>query len=403
MFKTMLHGKKIKIAYFVPVFYEILFARFTKNFTGSLDKEKYEVCFVGQNIKKDFKTKLSKDVSISSLDFYAPIFIFKLPILFFKLIGYFKKEKPDIFVSSAYLLNIIPIMAKVFSGTKTKIILTEHNVFSLLAADAKKPLKRFAVQFILPYFMRIFYPMADAIVCVSKGVAEDIFQIIGRKDKVQVIYNPVFTNEIYGLAEGQVDHDWFLDPEISVILAAGRLVRQKDYPTLLRAFKIVLSKNSDCRLVILGEGILRQELENFASELGISEKVAFLGFVENQYKYIRGSSVFTLSSAHEGFGNPIVEAMALGTPIISTDCRSGPDEIIKNGRNGILVKVGDYNSLAGAILKVLENHSLRQGLCVEGKKRAKDFTFKVRVKEYENLFQKLTKNGASSFSDYRNF
>lgn len=383
----MENRKKIKIAYLNTIFYEILFARFAENFIHSLNKEKYAMSFIGVNVKESFNDRVSKDVFLTS--FYIPIKfpLFKLPIVLFKLMVHLKKEKPDILVSAAPLVNVISIMAKVISGAKTKVILTEHNVFSLLAADVLSPYKRFAARFILPFFMRIFYPQADALVCVSKGVAEDLCKVINYKNKVQVIYNPVFGGDIYGLSEEHVDHPWFLN-KTPIILAAGRLVSQKDYPTLLKSFKLVVRKKP-ARLIILGEGALREKLEDLILELGISENVAFLGFVDNQYKYIKRASVLVLSSAHEGFGNGIVDAMALGVPVISTDCKSGPNEIIEDGKSGILVPVGDYNAMSEAILKVLNSASLWQKLSLEGRKRAECFSFKTRVKEYEELFQKI--------------
>lgn len=380
----MENNRKIKIVYFIPFWHGIMMARWAGNVALNIDKEKYQLLFLGTKVDENFRNEISKNVLIKTLDNYHA------PTIFFKLVWYFNNEGPDIFISAAPHINIISIMAKIISGAKTKIIFTEHNVFSFLVLDIQNFYKRFVGRFILPRFMRIFYPMADAVVCVSRGVAEDLFKIIKNKNNIEVIYNPVFSDNLYDLAKEQVGHPWFLDSRIPIILAAGRLVKQKDYPTLLLAFKSVIQKKP-ARLVILGEGIERNKLENFSSEIGASNNVAFLGFVENQYKYMKGASVFVLSSAHEGFGNVIVEAMACGTPVISTDCKSGPNEIIKNGKNGILVPVGDCNALADAILMVLNNSYLAQQLSQEGKKRAEFFLFKTGIKKYEQVFQKILK------------
>ncbi len=374
--------KKIRIAYFIPIFQGIAMARWATNFSKNVDSKKYAISFIGAEIKESFKNEIPESVSVAIAD------NFYIPGVFFRLIGYLKKENPDILVSAAPHINTISVMAKIISGAKTKIVITEHNNFSLLVKNIRNPFRRFMGRFILPQFMRIFYPKADAVICVSKGVAEDLSKIIGHRDKIKVIYNPAISQGIYALSEEPVEHVWFSETKTPVILAAGRLVRQKDYPTLLRAVKLVLQKKS-VRLVILGEGAEREGLQGLCQELGISENTAFLGFVKNQYKYMKKADVFILSSIHEGFGNVIVEAMACGTPVIATNCKSGPNEIINDGKNGILVPVGDYNALAQAIIKVLDSPSLRQAIISEGERRAECFSFKAGVKNYEKVFDEV--------------
>ena len=143
------------------------------------------------------------------------------------------------------------------------------------------------------------------------------------------------------------------------------------------------------RMAILGEGKDRGTLEKLAKELGISDKVAFLGFQKNPFKYMKRATVFVLSSLHEGFGNVLVEAMACGTPVISTNCKSGPSEIIEDGKSGILVPVSDYQSLSKAIIKVLSDDSLRQKFSAEGLERVKHFSVQKNIRGYEKVFQEL--------------
>jgi len=198
------------------------------------------------------------------------------------------------------------------------------------------------------------------------------------------------SDELYNLAKEPVEHPWFNNKEIPIIIAVGRLTKAKDYPTFLRAFSLICKKRK-AHLVILGEGEERKNLENLIHKLNLPENVAFLGFQKNPYKYMQKASVFVLSSKREGFPNVIVEAMTCGVPVISTNCQSGPNEIIKNGENGILVPVGDEKALAEAILKVLNNHSLRQKFSEQGRKKAQDFTAEKSIKEYEKLFQEVLK------------
>jgi glycosyltransferase involved in cell wall biosynthesis len=163
----------------------------------------------------------------------------------------------------------------------------------------------------------------------------------------------VVTPELYRLAEEPLDHPWFAPGQPPVILGVGRLEPQKDFATLLRAFSTVHA-DRPCRLVILGEGGQRRELQALAAELGIAADLAMPGFVTNPYAYLRHASLFAFSSRWEGFGNALVEALAVGTPVVSTDCPDGPSEILEGGRFGPLVPVGDHAALADAMRLVLD-------------------------------------------------
>lgn len=374
---------KITVAYFYTIFRNAAMARWVQNITDNIDQSKYAVSFVGLKIEESFKSEIPKDVRMVDLSKDH------IPTALFKLILYFKKERPDIFVSAFPHINVLAVMAKIASGVQTKVILTDHNHFLGLARNARSLYRKFFGLFILPPLMRIFYPLSDAVICASEGVKESILDVVNVKDKIKVIYYPVAADKIQGLSREPVDHPWFLHSEIPVVLAAGRLINQKDFPTLLRAFKLVIQVKP-ARLVILGEGKDRGKLEKLVENLGISEHVEFLGFQRNPFKYMSKASVFVLSSLHEGFGNVLVEAMACGTPVISTDCKSGPGEIIENDKSGILVPVGDYRSLSKAIIKVLSDESLRQKFSAEGLERVKYFSVEKNIRGYEKVFQELT-------------
>lgn len=377
-----MNNKKIKISFFLPTLEGGGTERNVVNLVNNLDREKYTISLVLGKVKGVFIKEILKDVLIINLN---TCYTFGL---FFKLIGYFRREQPDIFVSAFPHMNIVGIMARSFSKTKTKIVVTEQSITSLLSTTARTFSRKLVARFILPHLMRIVYPLAEAIVCVSKGVAEDLLKIIHNSDKIRIIYNPITNKEIYKLAEESVDHFWFSDSEIPIIIMIGRLTKIKDYPNLLKAFKLIVEKRS-ARLVILGEGSEEEKIKLFSHKLGLSDNILFLGFQKNPYKYMKKAEVFVLSSFHEGFGNVLVEAMACGTPVISTDCMSGPGEIIENGENGILVPVANPEALAEAILKILDNSFLIDKLSKQGKKRAEYFSIEKSVKKYEEIFDEL--------------
>jgi glycosyltransferase involved in cell wall biosynthesis len=193
---------------------------------------------------------------------------------------------------------------------------------------------------------------------------------------------------VSALASEKLDHRWFEDNEDPVILGVGRLNEQKDFQTLLRAFANVLKKRH-AYLVILGEGEERSSLEVLSEELNVAHRVHMPGFVRNPYKYMARSDVFVLSSKFEGFGNVIVEAMACGCPVVSTNCRSGPTEILENGKWGRLVPVEDPLRMSNAI-----NESIASPL-PPSKERAQDFTAEVIMDQYCSLIYNLLseKNG----------
>ena len=233
----------------------------------------------------------------------------------------------------------------------------------------------------MPWLMKIFYPRADGVVAVSKGVADDLAVVIGLpRERITVIYNPVVTPELLQKAQEPIDHPWFHPGEPPVILGVGRLTKQKDFPTLIQAFALV-RKERPARLIILGEGEDRYELEELIRKLGIASDVDMPGFVDNPYKYMAYSTVFVLSSAWEGLPTVLIEAMACGCPVVSTNCHSGPAEILENGKYGKLVAVGDAAGLAEAMVGTLD---APESLNVV--RRAQDFGVEQAVAGYLEIF-----------------
>lgn len=301
------------------------------------------------------------------------------------LAGLIKEHRPDLVFSLLSSTNAAAILAAVFAGTRAKVIASEHTFPSVNLAN-----ERFGS--LTARVITLLYPRAERIIAVSQGIRDDLIKNFGvRRESVNVIYNPVDLDEIGRLGSNKIDHPWFLPAatqEVPVIIAAGRLTKQKGYPILLQAFARV-NESVHCRLVILGEGGDRASLEKLASELGIAADVSFPGFQENPFAYMAKAAVFAMSSLYEGFPMVLVEAMALGTPVISTACPSGPDELISDGINGLLVPTGDADALAGAVLRVLSDSALREKLSRGGRQRAEDFAVSRISEKYSRLFREI--------------
>jgi len=207
---------------------------------------------------------------------------------------------------------------------------------------------------VLTDLVRTYYPLADTIATVSKGVALDLAKVLDMPvERFCVTYNPVVTSELAERASEPLDHPWFSGEGPPVFLGVGKLDRQKDFPTLVRAFARVREQR-EARLVILGEGKQRAALETLVAELGIGSDVDLPGFVENPFAFMSRAGTMVLSSLYEGLPGVLIQAMACGCPVVSTDCPSGPSEILAGGKYGPLVPISDPESLAEAMHSSLD-------------------------------------------------
>ena len=283
------------------------------------------------------------------------------------LIRYLQREQPHVLLSAMTHVNLMALWARRLARVATRVVVSEHiTQTQAMKEDPKR--RRWHWRFLLPVVQRT-YLWADAIVAVSDGVADELSLITNIPRKcVTTIYNPIVTPELQHQAQIPLEHPWFTTGAPPVVLGAGRLRMQKDFPTLIRAFARARSVRK-MRLMILGGGKderkdaqYKAQLLALADQLGVADDVALPGFVANPFAYLARASVFVLSSAWEGFGNVIVEALACGCPVVSTDCPSGPAEILENGKYGLLVPVGDDAALADAILAVLSTPSDRDRL-----------------------------------------
>jgi glycosyltransferase involved in cell wall biosynthesis len=265
------------------------------------------------------------------------------------LIRYLSTEGPDGLIATPDMANVIALWARLLSTRKTRVLIGNHIFLSAMVKNASDLRER-----LYPLFLNLFYRTAHNVFAVSKGAADNLAKRARiPRQRIHVVYNPIPYQEIVSASVLPCDHPWFASPSSPVILAAGRLTAQKDYPTLLNAFALI-RKVRLARLIVLGEGKLRQELIDLSASLGVALDVDFLGFVHNPYKYMSRCQVFVLSSRYEGFGNVLVEALACGSQVVATDCPCGPAEILENGIYGRLTPVGDPKALAGAIEAALD-------------------------------------------------
>jgi glycosyltransferase involved in cell wall biosynthesis len=283
--------------------------------------------------------------SVRLVDLHAPRVLRSLG----PLAGYLRRERPRVLISSMNYANLIALWAARLARQATPVVVTVHTTLS----ESGRQQRRLSAR-IWPHLLRTFYPWAASVVAVSRGAADDLARASGLpRDRMEVVYNPVITPAGLAAASQAPDHPWFAAGQPPVILGVGRLTRQKDFPTLIRAFAEVRRRRAG-RLIILGEGEDRPGLTALAAELGVADDVALPGFRDDAMACMAASGLFVLSSAWEGLPTVLIEALAAGTRVVSTDCPSGPREILQDGRLGALVPVGDAAALAEAMLDALE-------------------------------------------------
>ena len=301
-----------------------------------------------------------------------------------RLAQYLAVERPSVLFSSLDIVGSA-VAARLISKARTKIVMCVHTNLSAQFRDYRS-----VVSWVRPALLKFAYRRADHVAAVSRGILDDLLTLVELpEDRVSVLYNPVVSDEMLARAAEAISHPWFAGGAHKVIVAAGRLVRQKDFPTLLKAFQIV-RQHQECKLVIFGDEdprqpAMRSSLQNLAQSLGIAEHCRFEGFVQNPYPFFRRSDLFVLSSIYEGLPTVLIEALACGLPVVSTDCPSGPREILCDGEFGTLVPVGDCKSLADGIAKELSQPRLRSPL----RQRASEFSYQSAVDRYMQLMQRL--------------
>jgi len=268
------------------------------------------------------------------------------------LMRYLRQKRPAVLLTALDHSNCAAVLARDLSGSATKIAITLH------LTPESSPGRGLRFRHLFAHsMMRYTHARADAIVAVSAGVADDHARLYKTPAaRLNVIYNPVITEDLLAKATQPLDHPWFADGQPPVIVAVGRLTAEKDFANLVQAFAMVRGSGERCRLLILGEGELRPALEALIRKSGVKEDIALPGFVSNPFPYLARARLFVLSSRSEGLPTVLIEALAVGTPVVATNCRNGPAEILDNGKFGTLVPIENPAGLAAAIQEALRKN-----------------------------------------------
>jgi glycosyltransferase involved in cell wall biosynthesis len=291
-------------------------------------------------------------------------------------IRYLKQHCPSAVIAHMTHTNVIALGCNLVSRARSRVFVVEHTHFTTIQRSlgwVQRGLTR--------SWVRILYPRATKVIAVSEGVRADLLNRFRFcPELVRTLRNPIVTQEVIRKSKEEVPHRWLDDEKLVVYLGVGRLKPQKDFQTLIRAFAR-LGPESHARLIILGDGELRHELEKLCKHLGVGERVELTGFVHNPYALMRKAKALVLSSRYEGLPTVIIEALACGTPVISTRCPSGPEEILREGTDGFLVRVGDDDEMARAMREMATRTFDPERLISRGM----DFSVEHATREYLRL------------------
>ena len=329
--------KKAHIAFFIPTLggggAERVFLRLAKEFVH-----------LGHSVDIVVKEKAGELLSMVPLGVRViDLKASRMSASLFPLVNFMKSEKPDLIISGLELPNTIAVLARLISRVKTVLIITFHGVIDPISDNSSK-------RYIEKIFARYLYPLADHYVAVSQGVAEDVKKHYRLPlEQIKIIYNPVPITDIQAKANEPINHRFF-EEDVPVILGIGRLSPKKDFKTLVDVFSIIRKKQK-ARLIILGEGELRKNIESQIKDLCLQNDIDLLGFVENPYPYLKKANVFVLTSVSEGFGLVLVEAIAVGCPIVALESDGGISEVLDHGRYGDILPRENLDLLIETINK----------------------------------------------------
>lgn len=295
--------------------------------------------------------------------------------------AYLRRARPDVVLSAMWPLTSISVIAWLLAGRGARLFVSDHTPLSV--SSRREPQGSPAL---LEALVRLTYPRASGIIAVSHGVREDLCRL-GRLSaaRVNVIHNPAAIGAASHREPREVRERLWGAGFAHHILSVGSLTPAKDHASLIRAFA-ALSPELNAKLTILGEGPLRSDLERLVGALGLHDRVSMPGFVMDPYVWLRSADLFVLSSRWEGFGNAIVEALECGVPVVSTDCASGPSEILEEGRYGRLVPVDDLPALTAAMTAGLTEPHDRDALVA----RARVFSVTAVADQYLDCFASAT-------------
>ena len=260
-----------------------------------------------------------------------------------------RRLRPRVMLPSTVRLTELTLRARWLSGRRPAVFANVHNTYSIKysSLDPKKWRKR-------QHKISRYYPRCDGVICVSQGAADDLAKLSDiPKDRLHIIYNPMVTDKLQSLKQAPTDHPWF-NNDIPIILGVGRLEAAKNFPLLIEAFEQVRQRRS-IRLAIIGDGSQHEALSRRIQQSPYVQDITLLGHQDNPFRFMARANVFVLSSSFEGLPGVLIEALACGTPVVATDCPSGPSEILEEGKWGKLVPTGDAEKLSEAIASQLGN------------------------------------------------
>lgn len=363
-----------KIAVFLPSLEGGGAERISVDLVRGLAQRGHEVDLVLASARGPFLANVPKDVQVVDLKSSRTL------KALFPLGRYLKREKADVLLSALTHANVVALLAKSVFDLPTPVVVAEHSnpIASVRGAKSLRD------KTLLP-LIRFLYRRADLVVAVSRGVAQQLEEHIALPpSKIRVIYNPIFSNDIFNKAQQSVNHPWFQPNEPPVVLGVGRLAYEKNFELLIRAF-FRLRRKQRARLMILGEGPERSRLEKLIWELDLQEDVVLPGFVSNPYPFMRQAKVIALSSRWEALPTVLIEALLLGKEVVSTDCPHGPREILEDGKWGQLVPVEDEESFAAALLRALSSTRSAEEVSAKQASAKERFDFENIVAAYEEI------------------
>ena len=319
-----------------------------------------------------YPQEIEEMVSVTHLNSKSKLFTL------FLLWIYLRNTKPKLIMSTNHQSNIVVSCLYYLPDTATKRFVNVPNTFGASVKkdvqDKKNKLRQ----------VQRFYPKNHGVIAISEGVRKDLLQNCKLDESIiYKIFNASVSQDILTRSQEPINHPWLKKTiDEPVLISVGRLSPQKDQATLIEALAIVQNE-VPCRLIILGDGPLREDLLTLVREKGLKDKVELTGFVSNPYAWMAKADCFVLSSIWEGFPNVLAEALSLGIPIISTDCPSGPAEILDQGKYGYLVHMKDSHALAKAIVQTLQGNYCKY----DPKEATAKYTAEVVAEEYLRAFK----------------
>jgi len=357
--------------------------RVTVNIANALAARGHVVDLVAGQLEGEFVSLIDDEVDVVELG-VSQVPVAGILAAVPRLVSYLDAHQPDVLFASRTHTNLAATAAGRLTDADVHVAITEHSPFTHQPTLKDRVTAALAAR---------VYPYADDVIGVSEGVAKTVVENTGvSSTATTVLNNPVDIAAIQSGADEPVDLEWLNGPAICPVVAVGRLKASKDFATLLRAFATLHERRPATRLVVVGKGTERDRLEALAGELGVDDAVAFTGYTHNPYAYMGRASVFVLSSTTEGLPTVLIEALACGCPIVSTDCDYGPREILDDGRYGRLTPVGDAERMADAIRDALDDPTPAD----RSRERAQHFSMAAGADRYASYIETVTTDSGHS-------